>query len=193
MKKLIKYLSVIALPSIIASPSIALESVNGTATVVVQNSFTLQQDSQLNFGTVRASADTTGTTFAFLTMPADGSATSTTQGTNAAIQEITAGAPATFSISGAAPSTALTLTLPAGTVNLTTGGGTAAFTVDTFVAEITSGPSNGSTYSSSNLITDTSGAVTFSVGANLNTDKTTPASDYLNGTYSGTYQVSVDY
>ncbi|WP_067214795.1 DUF4402 domain-containing protein [Marinomonas gallaica] len=192
MKKIFKYLPIVALPAIGMSSAFALEQVNGSATVIVQNSFTLQEDSGLDFGTVRASADTTGTTVATLTLPADGSASSVVQGTNATIQEITPGAAATFSISGAAPSTALTLTLPTSTT-LTTGGGTASFTVNNFIAEVTSGPSNGSTYAASNLITDTAGAVTFSVGADLVTDDGTPSADYLNGTYTGTYQVSVDY
>lgn len=194
MKKTLKYLAVATLP-VIASSAFALETVNSTATVVVQNAFTLTESAAMTFGTIRATADTAATATASLTLPADGSAGAVTAGTPASanIVIITAGTPASFAVSNAAPSTALTLTLPASAVSLTTAGGTANFTVDTFVAQITSGPSNGSAYAASNLITDAAGAVTFDVGATLHTDATTPASDYLDGTYTGNYTVQVDY
>lgn len=176
--------------------AIAAESVTSTATVVVQNAFVLTENQALNFGTIRAKADTSGSTTASLIIPADGSAHSVTRtGTIAQsnIIEITAGAPATYSVSSAAPLTNLTITLPTTAIALTNNNSVASFTMGSFGAYITSGANSGSAYSASNLQTDANGAVNFSVGATLTTDGSTPAADYTDGTFTGTYTITVSY
>ena len=176
--------------------AIAAESVTSTATVVVQNAFVLTENQALNFGTIRAKADTSGSTTASLIIPADGSAHSVTRtGTEAQsnIIEITAGAPATYSVSSAAPLTNLTITLPTTAIALTNNNSVASFTMGSFGAYITSGANSGSAYSASNLQTDANGAVNFSVGATLTTDGSTPAADYTDGTFTGTYTITVSY
>lgn len=176
--------------------AIAAESVTSTATVVVQNAFVLTENQALNFGTIRAKADTSGSTTASLIIPADGSAHSVTR-TGAVAQsniiEITAGAPATYSVSSAAPLTNLTITLPTTAIALTNNNSVASFTMGSFGAYITSGANSGSAYSASNLQTDANGAVNFSVGATLTTDGSTPAADYTDGTFTGTYTITVSY
>lgn len=190
-----KYL-ITGISALLASHALALETLNSNATVTVNNAFTLAESSAMTFGTIRATADTTaaGAT-ASLTLPADGSAGAVTAATPASanIVVITGGTPASFAITNAAPSTPLTLSLPAGIVNLTTPGGTAAFTVDTFNAIVRGGPNDGDAYAAANLITDATGAVGFDVGATLHTDAGSPGSDYLDGTYTGSYTVQVDY
>ncbi|TPE54519.1 DUF4402 domain-containing protein [Maribrevibacterium harenarium] len=177
--------------------AIAAESVTSTATVVVQNAFVLTENQALNFGTIRAKADTSGSTTASLIIPADGSAHSVTRTGNSISQsniiEITAGAPATYSVSSAAPLTNLTITLPTTAIALTNNNSVASFTMGSFGAYITSGANSGSAYSASNLQTDANGAVNFSVGATLTTDGSTPAADYTDGTFTGTYTITVSY
>jgi hypothetical protein len=179
-----------------AATTIAAESVTSTATVVVQNAFVLTENQALSFGTIRAKADTAGSTTASLIIPADGSAHSVTRtGTIAQsnIIEITAGAPATYSVSSAAPLTNLTITLPTTAIALTNNNSVASFTIGSFGAHITSGANSGAAYSASNLQTDANGAVNFSVGATLTTDGSTPAADYTDGTFTGTYTITVSY
>ncbi|CUB02498.1 DUF4402 domain-containing protein [Marinomonas fungiae] len=197
MKSLKKTIVTAGFATLLSSNALALESLNSDATVIVNNAFTLAETAEMTFGSIRATADTTNTATASLTLPADGSAGAVTAGTpaDANIVVISAGTPASFAVTNAAPFTTLTLTLPSSAITLATAGGTAEFTVDTFNAIIRGGQNDGDAYTSGtpNLRTDASGAVSFDVGATLHTDATTPATDYLDGTYTGSYQVQVDY
>lgn len=173
-------------------------TVSATASVTVQNAFSLSQTTALSFGTIRAKADTSGSTnhVASLIVNPDGSAsTASSTGANASITVISQGTPAVFAISNAAPNTNLTITSP-GTVTLSrTGGGGANFTVDTWAFRITSGTNANTAYStgSPNLLTDNTGAVTFAAGATISTQATTPSADYTDGSYTGTYNMVVNY
>lgn len=197
MKSLKKTIVMAGFATLLSSNTLALESLNSDATVIVNNAFTLGETAEMTFGTIRASADTSGTNTASLTLPADGAAGSVTAATpaDANIVVISSGTPASFAVTNAAPFTILTLTLPSSAITLATPGGTAEFTVDTFNAIIKGGQNDGDAYTSGtpNLRTDGSGAVGFNVGATLHTDATTPTTDYLDGTYTGSYQVQVDY
>lgn len=116
----------IAATALLATSAAFAEQVTSTATVTVQNAFTLAEVAPLNFGTLRVTqpaAQATATP-AFITLPVDGSAMAPTAGVeavaatpvgsdNASITAITQGTIAQYAISNAAPFTSLSVTLDA--------------------------------------------------------------------------------
>ncbi|WP_435276516.1 hypothetical protein ACMAZF_05935 [Psychrobium sp. nBUS_13] len=196
--KLTRIIAATALSTAVISGVSIAETGNGTASVEVKNSFDVAQTTPLSFGQIVAIATdlTGGADKATLTVNSDGSTADViVDGTLASIVSITTGTAGTFTVSGAAPNTVLTigsisdfkLTDPSGTdskefdvTNLTT-------------SVVTSG--SPFTYD-----TDATGTLVFNVGATLETDTTgTTASGsevvipYENVTFTGTYTVSVDY
>lgn len=121
------HISVALAATALLTSSVAFaEQVTSTATVTVQNAFTLAEVAPLNFGTLRVTQPAAqGTaTPAFITLPVDGSAMVATGGTeavaatpagadNASITAITQGTVAEYAISNAAPFTSLSVTLDA--------------------------------------------------------------------------------
>lgn len=203
MKKIIKVTGIVALASFTGSHALA-ETATGDASVTVSNAFTLAQDTALDFGTIRAQvSDAGGTTASVvtLTLPANGTtptATETTAGvgttTNASINIINQGTPGTFSVSGAAPDSILTITFDSAfDLTITSGGPKFTATVDE--AYITSGPNANRAYSPGvdDLFTDSTGAVTFNVGGTLATDSAGSATNYRDQTYTGSYTMTVNY
>ncbi len=166
------------------------ETLTSNADVTVQNAIGFAETSALTFGTIVAIGDgTAGGAAATIAAAATGvGGTTVTNGGAAAddsIIELTAGARAEYAISAAAPNTALNLTLPSGALTLTCAacsGGTPTFSVDNWVANDTAGT----------VTTDGTGAFTLYVGATLNTDPTS-LSQYEDGNYINTYDVSVNY
>ncbi|MCA1929494.1 hypothetical protein, partial [Rheinheimera sp.] len=81
------------------------ETVPSTASVTVQNTFTLAQVQALTFGTIRAVADPAGTQLGSIVVSPNPAIaqTASTNGTNASAQVITAGSAGQFSVTGAAP------------------------------------------------------------------------------------------
>lgn len=190
MRNSLNYIAVSAL--IFSAPLSLAETRTHTANVTVQNAITITPGNRLNFGTVFAKADTSGTSVATLTLPSNGNNSSVTASTpsTANLVEITAGSPATFTVSGVAPNVNLTLNLPTSPITLT-GSNTATFTVDSFEATVTTGATPAAYSSGSpNLATDATGNATFAVGATLST---TNIATYLDETYSGTFSVEVIY
>ncbi|TMM43114.1 hypothetical protein FCS21_13365 [Colwellia ponticola] len=172
------------------------ESITANASVTVQNSFTLAETTPLSFGTVVAIAnDNTAPDLATLVVSAtSGTADVATQGTVASLVAISPGTPATFTVSGAAPNTVLTIT-DASAFQLTdpSSTDTKVFDVSNFTKTVvTSGTPF--TYD-----TDATGTLVFNYGATLSTS--TPsggaASDnaiaYDNVTFTGTYTMQVEY
>lgn len=180
----------------LGATTLLAETVNTTASVTVQNAFNLTQVNPLSIGTIRAVADPAGTNQSTILIPADGSAPSTTTAANTSAAILVAGSPATYTVDGAAPFSSLTLTLPAGPVNVTASAappGTPKFTLGTFAGYITSGPNSGTAYAAANLQTNATGEVSFSVGATLSTDSAVTTLPYIDGAYSGTFPVIVVY
>ncbi len=175
----------------------AADTVTSTATVQVLSTINIVETTALSFGTIAAFGDdTVAAETATLTLPADGSATSVALSATAAdanIVEIVAGTPATYTISGAAPNTVISITLPT-TETLTDPSATSAntFTVDTWTKSIvTSGTA---------FVYDTNatGDLVFNVGANLVTTavgltSTAVGEAYEDATYTSTYDVTVSY
>ncbi|ADZ89351.1 DUF4402 domain-containing protein [Marinomonas mediterranea] len=178
-----------------SSIAMAAETVTGNASVTVQNAFNLSETTALSFGTIRATGDTAGTETAALQISSDGTSNNptSTDSTAAAISVITAGNAAVFTIDSAAPSSNLTITLPSSAITLTSTLNDGLFSIDTFEATITSGPRDGTAYSAGNLLTDSTGAVTFAVGATLTTGTGATDGAYDDGSYTGTYSITVDY
>ncbi|MDH5258744.1 MAG: hypothetical protein OEX07_12085 [Gammaproteobacteria bacterium] len=92
-------------------------TLEGNAQVIVLSTINLVETAPLDFGTIAAFADNQATPLgqAVLTLPASGAATTLTwTGTatvaNANIVEIVAGSPGIFTVAGAAPNQALTVT-----------------------------------------------------------------------------------
>jgi len=185
--------------TVVGAGAAIAETVTGDASVTVQNSLTLTQDAALSFGTLVAVADDINANFATYVVGSDGTTTTPAPsgGLFAQIIEITAGTPASFTVSGAAPQTLLTVTLPAAAIIMNDGAGGAVdakeFTVDSF--EKTRTVSGGAGFTDT---TNDSGVLSFDVGATLATDKTlsntaTAAVPYADANYSGTYSITVTY
>ncbi|QIZ77480.1 DUF4402 domain-containing protein [Ferrimonas lipolytica] len=193
--------SLIAL-AIVATPSIA-QDVTGNATVTVKNSFTFTEDAPLNFGEISATAGATATTdIATLTISSDGTvnAADNSAATAAQIRVLTAGSAGTYSISGVAPYSSLTLdltTLNSNSVELTAvsgAPGAATFTVDNFEATVTVGNNVGdSADNSTPIVADASGSAGFALGAVLTTDAAGTSPTYYDEEYTGTFTLTVDY
>lgn len=168
----------------------------GTASVTVQGSFNVDETTPLSFGTVVAIANSNTTPdLATLKVDSDGvTADIATNGNAAILTPIVAGTPATFTVSGAAPNTVLTLTTP-GDFQLTdpSGTDTKAFDISGFeFTSITSG-------TAFTFDTDGTGTLVFNLGATLSTE--TPAGGgaadvaipYDDVTFTGTYTMTVNY
>jgi hypothetical protein len=197
------------------------EIASDSATVTVQNAFTLTSTTPINFGTLRVSqSEIQATTPTFTTLNVDGSQNATDGVSTAAatITVITAGSPGRFDVSGAAPFSTMTITLDSATldesvdtpatvndallglygVSLTTAGAGAN---DNFIMQVTSadtrvegGTSNGLAYDEGlpNLRTDGTGAVGLSFGGKLIYNRGS-ATNPADGLYTGNYQITVNY
>ena len=211
-----KLLGVTALLAVTTN-ALAVESVTSTATVTVQNSFTFTESSAIDFGTIRAAASPTGDAtngsdteakptedVATLIVASANSATTTTSGTNAIIQELLPAAAGVYTVAGVAPYSNLTITLPALTaanpIKLTPGSlppGAAYFWMYGFEATVTSGANNNTAYSvDGDLTADLNGDASFTVGATLATSfptSTVNQGAYQDVAYTGDYIITVDY
>jgi hypothetical protein len=204
MNNLNKITKILGVTFVLASSSvIAEETATGTSTVEVLNAFSFVADTTLDFGTIRAAADSTAAAdVATLVMSPDPLAVAAT-GTSVNLAEITvltAGTPAEFTVSGVSNFANLTITLPVVETVMTASGlpGTAAnFSINTFTAYITSGGNINTAYASAgDLQADNTGTATFNVGATLSTDDGAAAitQAYQDGiAYEGTFDVIVDY
>ena len=107
-----------------------------------------------------------------------------------------------FAISGAAPNTAMTVTFPA-TVSLPKlGDNDTAFTLvidDSGTGDdivVVGGPADGQSYTGNNLLTDATGGVSFAYGGTLSLPTDLVAATvnpFTDGTYTGTFDVTVSY
>ena len=185
MDLLRKTLKVSAIGALTAGLSFAVmdayaqETAGSNITATVQNAFTFVETTPLSFGTIVAVSDAVDTSTLVLT-PA-GASTFNNPG-NARLTEVVAATAGVFDITAAAPSTNIDLTIPA-SVTLACGSCSGAqpdFTVNAFVS------SGGTT-----VTTDVAGAVTFNLGATLNT--IADPAPYEDGLYSGAITITASY
>ncbi len=93
MKKIFTKAALAASISLFAFNATAVENVSFNGTVTVQNAFTLTNDSDLNFGTLRANADTSAAAVSTIELSANPAAASViTNATGATIAELVKGA-----------------------------------------------------------------------------------------------------
>jgi len=178
------------------SPLATAETTLANASVVVQNSFVVAQTTPLSFGTIVAFAENNSSVTsdtASLLVNSDGvTADTITNGTLSKIIPVVAATVATFTVSGAAPNTLLTITLPAA-FDLTDPSLTDSkdFRVSTFTTSIVT---SGSPFT---YDTDGGGNMVFNMGATLTTDATLAvavgAVAYSNVTFTNTYTMTVNY
>lgn len=170
------------------------------ASVTVQNTLTIENTTELNFGTIYAAQGAADDEIAKLVMATDGSTTidTTAANSNAAIRSLEAGEPAEFSITGAGNFTPVTLTF--GNATLSNGEPDAAtFTVDEFTGTVTAGLTVGNTFSGSDgdtasISASSSGELSFTLGASLITEAVIATNDYRDGAlYEGSYSIDVSF
>ena len=181
LKKTLTTTAVVALSAgiVFAASDAKAETAGTNITATVQNAFNLTETQALGFGTIVAINHATDTST--LVIDTAGTPTFNNPG-SARLVEVVAGQQAIFDITGAAPTTALTLTAP-GPVTLVCGACSSSqedFTVNAFTDDVAGAPT-----------TDAAGAVTFNMGATLSTIAS--ANVYEDGLYSGAYTVTVDY
>jgi len=160
---------------------------NYTVSVVVDNAFTMTETTPVSFGTISAFADSTDT--AVLTLNGQtGIGVVTEVGTAASIIVITAGTPGVVTITSAPPSTAMTIANPASvTLDNPATTGEATFAADlnaTGLGYVTT--------------TNAAGELVIQIGGTLTTeaagqDSGGIAKSYTDGTYTGTYVMTVSY
>lgn len=152
--------------AILAAASGTANAVTASSSLTIQTAFSVSKTADLAFGTIFLPGTGGGT----LTIGTDGSASVTGTGMIAPTAGTTA---ASFDVSGPA-STPYAITLPA---SASLGDGTTTLTVDTFVdSESGAGTLDGS------------GADSFTVGAKVTIPDTAST-----GSYTGTFDVTVDY
>ena len=158
------------------------QTVNYTASVTVQNTFTVANTTPLSFGTVAAVSSTTAGTQAQIVLQANSGTAAVTQGSGGSqsrLLSIVAPTPGVISISAAPPSTALTNT-NGSQISLTN-------PADANAPGFFFTPSAvGAGFSST---TSATGTLTVNVGGTLTTKQQTQSA-YSDGTYTGTYAVT---
>jgi len=181
----------------VMTSSVLAESQTFQAGVTVQNAFVLTKDDDLDFGIIRATADLAGSALATLVLsanPATSPSTTTTDATLAEIAVLTAGTPASFTISGVSPFATLTITDPTETDISPDAApsGTAGFTLSAPTYYVLTGATPNSA-ATTTIQVDSTGEATFNVGATLTTSAIATTADYIDGTYSGTFTLQLDY
>ncbi|MBQ4836341.1 MULTISPECIES: DUF4402 domain-containing protein [Pseudoalteromonas] len=198
MKKNLKQLGLMTAIAVLPFSSFSAQKATFDAKVKVKNAFQLVKNNDLDFGTIRAVADNTGTDTASLTIPADTTQTPTVASTNvnnAEIAIISAGSPAQFQISGVVPFATLSITDPVETdVSLAAGSGSGAagFKLGSFTYYIETGASNSTPVVGKQIQVNENGEAVFNIGATLSTT-TGNSANYLDGDYIGTFTLEVSY
>lgn len=179
-----------AASALLSGAAMAQETItNATVDVTLQNSFTLTQTTPMEFGTIVMFCDTAANNTTTATLSTAGLFTPGATSGGARVINVDATAPnprspGVFDVTGAAPSTTLTVTL-GGLTNLVCGacgGGNPAITLTSL-----SNSSNNGTINTNNT-----GDATLNVGAVLTTAPTC-GTQYLDGLYQGTYDLTVSY
>jgi len=165
------------------------QTVNYSASVTVQNTFTVGETTALSLGTIAAVADPTGANTQATLVLAGNSGTSTITNGNgtARILAITAATPGVLSVTNAPPSTAFTVT----------NGSQIQLNDPAATGETTFNFTPGAVCAGFNCTTDASGALTINVGGTLTTRQQTSGGSedngYSDGTYTGTYAVTLAF
>lgn len=166
------------------------QTVNYSATVTVQNTFTIEGWEDVTFGTIAAVAAPTAGTQASIVMQPNSGATTVTQGSGGSDSRlllISTPQPGKIMINNAPPNTTFTIT-PGSTVQLVNPANSSATQFDFTPAAV------GMDFNST---TDASGVLNVVVGGTLATRQQQSAGSesagYVDGTYTGTYSVTLAF
>jgi hypothetical protein len=179
-----------AASALLSGSAMAQETVaNATVDVTLQNSFTLTETTPMEFGTIVMFCDTGANNTTTATLNTAGVFAAGAVSGNARVIDVDAAAPnprsqAVFDVTGAAPNSGLDVTL-GGLTNLTCaacGGGNPAITLTSLSNSSVNGV----------ITTDNAGDATLNVGAVLTTLGTC-VTQYADGLYQGTYDLTVSY
>ena len=186
-----KHFKYVALGACAASALLATDAnaqsqqvVGATVNLTVQNAFTLVETTPMNYGTLAAfcdaGANSTTATLSTAGVLALGAPAATAQFIDISAVGRTQGV---FDVTGAAPTTSLTVTLanPANATCAACGGGNPPMTLGGLTDDTLG-----------TVTTDANGALTINVGATLTTQSTCLA-QYADGAYVGTYDITVSY
>jgi hypothetical protein len=154
--------------------------------MIVQGNFTFTRTTAMNFGTYTVVTDTTpaSTDYAVLTMSAADGSMATTPGTASSFTSVSATGRSRgiYAISGAAGSTAMDIAI-SDLQNLAYGGSGTPTPPDILLQAVTA--------EADPVTTAADGTATVRVGAELRTIPNT--NQYLDGTYSGSFDITVQY
>ena len=166
------------------------QTVNYSASVTVQNTFSVGGWESVTFGTVAAISSPTAGTQAQIVMQAIGGAASITQGSGGSASRlltIVAPEPGKIMITGAPPNTTLTIT-PGSTVQLVNPADANATQFDFTPSAVAM---------DFNPVTDSAGGLNVMVDGTLKTrlqqGAGSESAGYTDGTYTGTYSVTLGF
>jgi hypothetical protein len=171
----------------------AATTVNANASVTVAGTLNITKVADLNMGSIVAVGGATGDTQPTLVVPANTATAPSRTNNDGNIVIITPGTPASFEITGAAANTAITITTPVAPVLLSdpskAPGTSQTFSLGTWTTypTVSAAPFTNET--------NASGTLAFNVGATLSATDTnnTAGGAYDDGTYTGTFTVTVSY
>ncbi|MEI5638147.1 MULTISPECIES: DUF4402 domain-containing protein [unclassified Pseudoalteromonas] len=180
------------LAAMLTSPAVDAKDAQFKAMVKVKNLFSVTSSAPLDFGMIRAQSHDTDT--ASLVVSPDPEAgpqapTNPTGGT-ATINVITAGSPASFDVSEAAPNQELTITNPTNVDVKPIAGSGPSFTLSDFSYHVTSGGTVGRV-TDNKFKVDNEGNASFNMGATLSTNAATE--NYEDGEYEADLEITLDY
>ncbi|MFT7259807.1 MAG: hypothetical protein ACI9MS_001669 [Glaciecola sp.] len=212
----------VSLVLLASSATVNAEVAVDTATVTVQNAFTMASTTPIDFGILRVTQSTAQdlATPSRTTLSVAGTQVATdgvsTAGTDGSISQLTVGTPGRIDITAAAPSTTLTVLIDTGGIGFDGAGDATAIdgvnsidlisvnatdAADKFVmfvnaaqTQIEGGPNDGVAYDdiTANLVTDATGAVGLTFGGTLAWNFAS-ADSPLDEAYTGAYQITVNY
>lgn len=188
--------------ALMSSAAVA-ETTSGTASVQITNAFSLVETTGISFGNLQLTNDTSSGTNGVVVVSIPGDANPMTltadDPTEASGNILAQGNPAVFDVTGAAPFTTMTIDISGlSAITLTNTGAppaTPTLTMDlsgTDQAFVVGGANDGIALDSGSLVTDANGAVGLSLGGTLTTDDSATAV-YADGTYSGSYNLTITY
>ncbi|MBF7072415.1 DUF4402 domain-containing protein [Glaciecola sp. MH2013] len=179
--------------AVVSFAALSQQTEQTTASVTVQNAFTLTEDAALSFGTITASVFSTASTYE---VNADGTFGNT--GDN--IRVLNPGSPASYTVAAAAPFADLQVRTLQDSVDLENSvapPGSPVLTLDTFT--ISDGTLSGTVNSAADsiaLATDVNGTVTFTVGGTITLAGDITVANHgplVDGDYEGTFSIEVSY
>ncbi len=188
--------------ALMSSAAVA-ETTSGTASVEITNAFSLVETTSISFGNLQLTNDTSSGTngVVVVSIPGDANPMTLTAAdpTEASGNILAQGNPAVFDVTGAAPFTTMTIDLSGlNAVTLTNSDAppaTPTLTMDlsgTDQAFVVGGANDGLDLATGDLVTDANGAVGLSLGGTLTSDDSATAV-YADGTYSGSYNLTITY